>query len=276
MLAAALALCAVVGWPRDGMTGDAPLWELGAGVAAIDFPDYRGSDERTTYVLPIPYVVYRGEVLKADRDRIRGLFFQSERAELHLSINGSVPVDSSENATRRGMPDLDPTLQFGPNLELKLYRSADSKLRIDLRLPLRTVVATDLTHTKNVGWVFEPRINVDLRPTIMGQIWNLGLGVGPLYGDKRYHNYFFGVPPAFATPDRPAYTADGGYAGVQAIAALSRRYGSFWVGAFARWDTLAGAVFESSPLIRQRESFAAGFAVSWIFSQSQTRVPRDE
>ncbi|MGH8679478.1 MAG: MipA/OmpV family protein, partial [Burkholderiales bacterium] len=154
--------------------------------------------------------------------------------------------------------------------------SADSKLRIDLRLPLRTVVATDLAHTKNVGWVFEPRINVDLHPTIMGEIWNLGLGAGLLYGDKRYHNYFFGVPPAYATPGRPAYTADGGYAGVQAIAALSRRYGSFWVGAFARWDTLAGAVFESSPLIRQRESFAAGFAVSWIFSQSQTRVARDE
>jgi hypothetical protein len=28
--------------------GEFPLWEAGAGIAGIDFPDYRGSDERQT------------------------------------------------------------------------------------------------------------------------------------------------------------------------------------------------------------------------------------
>src|SRR5574341_1300015 len=73
-----------------------PVWEVGAGVAAIDFPHYRGSDQRKTYVLPLPYVIYRGEILRSDRDRVRGLFFESERAELHVSVNGSIPVDSDD------------------------------------------------------------------------------------------------------------------------------------------------------------------------------------
>ena len=255
---------------------DAPLWELGAGIAAIDFPDYRGSNERTSYVLPVPYIIYRGKYLRADRDRIRGLFFESDRVEIHVSVNASVPVNSSENTARRGMPDLDPTLQFGPNAELHLYRSADSKLKLDLRLPLRVVMATDFAHTKNVGWVFEPRINLDLEQTVLGPDWKLGIGAGPLYGDKRYHNYYFGVAPAYATPDRPVFIADGGYAGMQVLGTLSRRFENIWFGAFARWDTLSGAVFQSSPLIRQKQSYAAGFAVSWIFSQSNARVARDE
>jgi len=34
-----------------------PLWEAGAGFAYIDFPHYRGSDQRESYLLPMPYVV---------------------------------------------------------------------------------------------------------------------------------------------------------------------------------------------------------------------------
>ena len=48
-----------------------PLWEAGLGVAGISFPDYRGADERQYYLLPMPYLVYRGEFLKADRQRVR-------------------------------------------------------------------------------------------------------------------------------------------------------------------------------------------------------------
>jgi outer membrane protein len=39
-----------------------PLWEVGAGIGALSVPDYRGSEARSTYVLPAPYFVYRGGV----------------------------------------------------------------------------------------------------------------------------------------------------------------------------------------------------------------------
>ena len=76
MLLQALSLIPLCSHARE-----APLWEAGAGMAVIDFPDYRGSDERHTYVLPVPYVVYRGEFLKVDRENIRGNYYFSANRE---------------------------------------------------------------------------------------------------------------------------------------------------------------------------------------------------
>ncbi|MEK6211227.1 MAG: MipA/OmpV family protein [Pseudomonadota bacterium] len=253
-----------------------PLWEAGAGAAVIDFPDYRGADERHVLALPFPYVVYRGEILKADREGLRGQFFRTDRVDLHLSVNGSIPVDSSDNAARSGMPDLEPTLEIGPRLDLKLLRKRNRGIEVTLGLPMRTVIASDFSHSKNIGWVFQPQINIDFRDTWLGEGWNVGFAAGPLYGDRRYHNYFYGVAPAFATPQRPAFNAAGGFAGSQILGAASKRFRSFWVGGFVRLDTLAGATFEASPLVRQNESFAAGFAVAWILGNSQKMVEAEE
>lgn len=272
MAAAALAACLACTLARAERL---PLWEFGTGAAVIDFPHYRGSDQRQTYVLPLPYLIYRGEFLRSERGRVRGLFFESERAELHVSINGSIPVDSDDNEARRGMPDLDPTFEIGPSLEVHLLRANEGKVSVDLRLPLRTVVATDFSRFHNEGWVFQPQLNVDLRETPLGPDWKLGFAAGPLYGDKRYHNTYYGVPEQFATPARPAYRAQAGYAGVQFLAAASRRFTHWWVGGFARWDTLSGAVFEDSPLVRQKHAFAAGIAFTRVLRRS-TRLTEAE
>ena len=119
--AALLALCACAAHadPR-------PLWELGAGAAVISFPDYRGSNEQRQYLLPLPYLVYRGEVLQVDRDKVRGLLFKRDRVELDVSVNGSVPIRSSHNAARSGMPDLDPTLELGPSSNVSAKRRGGS------------------------------------------------------------------------------------------------------------------------------------------------------
>src|SRR5258708_19369460 len=42
-----------------------PLWEAGLGIGATTLPHYRGSDQSRTWVLPIPYLDYRGEVFKS-------------------------------------------------------------------------------------------------------------------------------------------------------------------------------------------------------------------
>lgn len=263
-------------WIISAHAEDKPAWELGVGLTVLDFPDYRGSDERTKYVLPVPYGIYRGKILKVERERIRGMFYEGDRINLHLSLNGSVPVDSSRNEARQGMPDLDPTLEIGPNLEVSLYRSSDSDVSVDLRLPVRTVIAVDLRHSHNVGWTFHPNLNVDFRNTPLGENWKVGFSAGPLYGDKRYHNYYYGVAPEFATPQRPSYVAEGGYAGIQAVAAISRYWERKRFAAFLRWDSVSSAVFESSPLIRQEDTVTAGFIVLWTLKQSQRTVSADE
>jgi hypothetical protein len=140
-----------------------PLWEVGVGAAALSFPDYRGSNERQFWLLPFPYIVYRGEFLQADERRMRGVFQKTDRFEIDLSINGSVPVDSDKNDARKGMPDLDGTVEIGPGLNLKLMQSGDRRTRMELRLPLRAVFAADFSHVRQAGWVFQPQLNVDIR-----------------------------------------------------------------------------------------------------------------
>lgn len=251
-----------------------PLWEAGAGVALIDFPHYRGSNERSTYLLPVPYVIYRGEILKIDRQRMRGLFYRNDYAELDFSMNGSVPV--KDNKARRGMPDLDPTLEIGPSLNFHLYETKSNEARLELRLPVRSVIASDFSYVHDVGWMFQPQLNLDVENVFGQQGWNMGIGAGPIFTDRRYNQLFYGVETRYALPDRPAYTAGGGYAGSQLVVALSKRFPGMWVGGFIKWDTLRGAAFEESPLVKSKEYASAGFAISWVFTESTIKVEADE
>ncbi len=252
-----------------------PLWEVGVGVGAVSFPDYRGSSRQRTHALPVPYLIYRGEFLKADRDGIRGVFFDSERVELNLSLAASLPVDSSGNGARRGMPDLKPTIEVGPSLEFNLWRSADQLARVDLRLPLRAAFTVH-GGMQHVGMVFTPFINLDVKDPLGYHGWNLGMLTGPIYADARQHRYFYDVDPRYAQPGRPAYRASGGYSGTQFIMALSKRYDRFWIGSFVRYDTLRGAAFVDSPLVEKKSAWAAGVGIAWVLGESSRMVTVDD
>ena len=248
-----------------------PLWEFGLGVGALAFSDYRGADAMDVYPLPLPYFVYRGTFLRADRDGMRGRFLKSDLAELNISVNGTTPVRSHASGARVGMPDLKPTLEVGPSLELHLWRSIDRRVALDLRLPARVALTIE-SSPRAIGVLFEPRLNLDVRDVGGLRGWTLGLLAGPLFADRRYHQYFYGVPTQFALPARPAYDAHGGYAGTQAIASLSKRYPRYWVGTFLRHDTLSGAVFTPSPLVRTNRYWAAGIGIAWMIGESTQHV----
>jgi outer membrane protein len=240
-------------------------------VSTLSFPAYRGSDESSLYTMPMPYLVYRGEFLKADRDGIRGLFFESDRIELNVSVGASLPVSSDEIDARQGMPDLQPTVEFGPSLDFTLWRTSDRRYKLDLRLPARTAV-TVKDGVDDVGWVFSPRLNLDIVDVAGLSGWNLGVLAGPMVGSEHNHDYFYSVAPQYATATRPAFDARGGYAGSQFLIAVSKRYPEYWIGAFARWDSLKGAVFADSPLVTSENYFAAGVGIAWLLKESSTRV----
>lgn len=248
-----------------------PLWEVGGGVAAISFPDYRGSASRRSYLLPVPVLVYRGDIFQIDREKIRGLLFKSDRAELDMSISGSVPVRSDGNRVREGMPDLDPSLEIGPSLNIWLARTDSARLA--LRLPLRAVITSDFRSVHSAGVLANPNLNLDLRAV---QGWRLGLVAGALFADRKYHEHFYGVAPEFARQGRAVFRAPGGYSGAQFIAALSRRFEPAWVAGFVKYDVLNGAAFAASALVERRNNISVGIAVTWVFAQSGTRVERNE
>lgn len=253
---------------------DEPLWEAGIGVAAVHFPDYRGSSRSQTYPLPAPYFVYRGDFFKADRHGLRGVFYRSDRVNLNMSAGASLPVDSEDNPARQGMPDLKPSFELGPSLDFTLWRSADRRRKLDLRLPVRGAISVE-SDPRFIGTQFFPHANVDIVDPLGHKGWNLGVLAGPVYTDARYNRYYYRVSPEHATAARPAYEPAGGYAGMQFIVALSKRFPKFWVGGFARYDTLRGAQFEASPLVTSKRYVAGGIGVSWIFGESSERVPVD-
>jgi outer membrane scaffolding protein for murein synthesis (MipA/OmpV family) len=253
------------------MAREEPLWEAGIGAAGVHFPHYRGSDQARNYALPAPYLVYRGDFLKSDRHGVRGVFVKTENVDLNMSVGASLPVDSSDNRARAGMPDLKPSVELGPSLQLTLWRSVDRAVQLDARFPIRGGITVE-SHPRFAGTQFFPHLNVDVHAPFGFSSWNLGLVAGPVYTDARNNRYFYEVTPAQATASRPAYSPSGGYAGTQFLVALSKRFPDFWIGGFARYDTLRGAVFESSPLVTTRRYVAAGLGVSWIFARSSTRV----
>lgn len=251
-----------------------PEWELGAGATVFTLPDYRGSDESRTYVLPFPYVIYRGERLRVDRQGLRGMFFESDRVELDLSLSATPPVDE-KNRAREGMPQLHPTVEAGPRVNFILLRDRANERALTLRLPVRAVLATDFSDARWAGYIVHPHLSADLRPRFLGGKWNLGLQAGPLYGSGRYHDYFYSVEPQFATAGRPAYDARSGYSGAVALGSITRRFDKVWVGAFARYDSLKGAAFESSPLVRRDAALMWGFAAAYVFTESARHVQVD-
>lgn len=254
---------------------DKPLWEAGAGVAAVSFPAYRGSDQRQAFVLPTPYFVYRGEFLKADRDGVRAELFGSDQAELTVSAALSPPASSEDIRARAGMPDLRANFEVGPQLNLTLWQTEGKARQLKLLLPLRAAYTLQ-RHPQSLGWVLHPKLNLDLTDLSGLPGWNVGLQAGPLFGDRKQHQYFYGVDAAHATADRPAYRAGAGFAGMQYLVGVSKRFGNQWVGAFLRYDSLRGAAFEASPLVRTRHYVAGGVAVSWVFGESSERVRVDE
>ena len=82
--------------------------------------------------------------------------------------------------------------------------------------------------------------------------------------------------PRPPTPDRPAYQAPGGYSGWVGFATLSRRFEKIWVGAYVRYDTLNGATFESSPLVKRDYALSAGIGIAWVFAESKERVETED
>jgi len=277
LAALTLALATLHAHAGDSDTGSStprrPLWELGAGVAAMALPDYAGADVSHRYLLPVPFIVYRGQWLRADREGARAVLIDTPGRELTLSAHASAPVRSHDNPARLGMANLPATVELGPKLTTQLWKAADGAARLNADLPLRAVIGLTRS-TPMLGTVLTPTLNLDLPRWSSG--WNLGLQIGPKWGSQRLHAHYYGVAATDTTATRPAYTARGGYAGWQALAAVSQRFDRTWIGAFVRVERLGGATFADSPLVRQRQAVAAGVAVAWVLASSSEEARADD
>lgn len=245
-----------------------PLWEWGLGLGVLNLPHYRGSDQSRSWLLPVGLFVYNGKIFKSDRDGARAVLFDSGSVDFDVSLAAGAPSSSGSNRARAGMSDLAPTIEIGPNLNWTLHDEA--RWRLQVRAPVRAALTLG-SKPRDIGFVATPHLGLDLR----GPGSNLGFAVGPVWGSRRYHRYFYEVSAQDATVDRPAYAASSGAGGWHAVAAWSQRRGRWWWGAFVSHDRLQGAAFIDSPLVRKTHNWSFGTGLSWMFQASDRQVEVD-
>jgi len=250
-----------------------PLWEFGLGAGVLNAPTYRGSKTIETVYLPIPYLTYRGDFLKVDREGVRGEFFESDRLRLDISLAGNIPVPKSSKSARAGMPSLDPLGEIGPELEINLWKSNDQdETGVWFKIPYRLVFSVGNPILEYQGWSFSPYINYTLNMRQSPTLLRYSLSAGPIVANRKYHQYFYEVDPEYQTVERPVYEATAGYSGSRVTLTITSNTKNYFLGAFARYDNLHGAVFEDSPLVETKSYFVYGIAFAWIFSSSTSFV----
>jgi MipA family protein len=249
-----------------------PVWELGAGAAAFAWPAYPGSDQRTNWAIPYPYVIYRGDFVRADGDDVSGLLFNSDRLELDVSGSGTPRVRSDKVPARDGMPDVNFSFELGPSLRfLVLHGGRD---HITAQLNLRGLASLDLPWLGYRGLLFNPTLAWErqLHPRA-----DLGLNVNTRYADRRYHNYFYEVPDHLATAERPAYGARRGYNGTHlAMLFTYRATSNLRLRAVFGYRTLHGAAFLDSPLVQRSQAAYVNVLASYLFLRSNRTVESAE
>ncbi len=246
-----------------------PLWELGAGLASLYNPHYLGANQEKAYLFPVPYFVYRGDVIRADRDGIRGSIYDSDKLDLRLSVGASLPVNSKDNDARKGMDDLDLMLEVGPTLQYQLFLNDKHLLRADW--PLRAAFTVGDEFFRHQGWVTNPRLHHEMA---VNQ-WTITTTLGPMFSDRRYHGYIYDVNQQDVTADRLFYQSRSGYTATRFSTGVKRRFGDYFVSANMSYYTLEGAKNEDSPLVKRDEYFAVSIVFAWILGESKRHVTID-
>jgi outer membrane scaffolding protein for murein synthesis (MipA/OmpV family) len=244
-----------------------PLWEVGALAGAASTPAYPASTERTYRGLVLPYLIYRGDIVRADRGGIGARLLRTDDIELDVGFAASLPASSSDIAARKDMPDLGTLIEFGPRLKGTLARPASGG-RVRFELPLRSVLEIN-NGVRSQGYALEPEVIYEMRD--IGGNWRLSTSASAVIGDSALNQYFYGVPTAYATAQRPAYEARAGLIATRltinaakSINPVLRVYG------FVRYESYANSANQTSPLYLQTSGSSIGLGVSWALGRSTT------
>jgi hypothetical protein len=218
----------------------------------------------------LPYLVYRGPLLRADQGTLGLRAAKTATTELDIGFAGSFGSAASDNRVRRGMPDIGTLEEFGPRLRIDLG-AAPGNGRWGAALPLRGVF--DLSDSfRYRGLTFEPALSWS-RSARGG--WRYGLTGSVLLGDERIGDTFYAVDAPFVTAARPAYDARAGLIATRLSFNLAKRLGEDWRAfGYVRVDSVAGAANRTSPLVERREGVSGGIGLAWTWMRSE-RMAQD-
>jgi outer membrane protein len=242
------------------------LWEAGVFGLGITQPAYPGAEDRTSRLLGLPYVIYRGQYLRADRGGVGVRALKTPRIEMDVGFAASLGSHSSDIPARQGMPDLGTMIEFGPRLKVNFGDVSPGRNSSRVQFPLREVI--DVSHGfVSRGIAFEPQWVTDTR---LPNRWFISANLGAMFGDKQLCDTYYGVAPDEATPTRPSYAARGGLialrAGLFAAQSLAPDVRLFYI---LRIESLEAATNHDSPLVKRNFGWSAGIGMSWALSRSR-------
>ena len=249
----------------QGPAGSAPpLWELGGVALGVSQSAYPGADQQVNRALALPYFVYRGDVLRADRDTAGIRAMKTETFELDVGFAGAFGAGTETIEARQGMRKLGTLVELGPRLKVDLG-AGPAGGRLSAEFPARAVL--DLSDkAAHRGWSLEPKLTYSNR-TASG--WRYSASVSAIVADTRLAQTFYEVRSSEATAARPAYTAESGLVSWRFGTAFSRSLARDWnLFGFARLETVAGAANESSPLVRRSSGASVGVGVAYTWMRS--------
>jgi MipA family protein len=241
-----------------------PLWELGGFGVAISQQAYPGADQQANRAIALPFLVYRGEFLRADRGSAGIRAIKTPTYEVDIGVAGSFGSNSDDIDARRGMPDLGTLVEFGPRLKWNIGDGPGGG-RWRAEFPVRGVF--DISDDgKYRGAAFEPRLVFE---RVANAGWRYSTSVSAIVADKKLAETFYGVAPAFATPERAAYQAKSGLIAWRLAASFSRNINrDVRLFGFARIDTVSGAANDGSPLVKKDTGGSVGVGIAYTWRRS--------
>lgn len=251
------------------------LWGLRLVAFGQSFPAYPSSSDQNITVLPLPYPVYRGKILRfgEDLDTIaNSQLVNVNRIKLSLGLSASFPESSDNLSGRAGMPDLDLLVEAGPELKLTLSGSPDDDREFLLSLQVRGAVSMDGFDATGRGFVFKPELEYLYRHFLDSKT-ELRLRVSPAWATSNYANFFYGVDDEFATPDRPSFDAASGYLNTEFLLGLNRKITNRleFRGSVRLWAN-KGSANNASPLYQRDYDRGIRLALFWTVWESKRRT----
>ena len=255
---------------RAGRNTPLPLWEVGAYSIGAWQPAYPGSEQNLTRSQLLPYAIYRGSMLRVEGGGIGVRALRTPRFEWDVSASGSFGSPSNEVRARQGMADIGTLVQLGPALRVNLGDLVDPNRdprQTRLEFPVRAVF--DAYHGFGYeGWTIEPRFS---HTAWQGVSTSAVVSASVLFGSRAINDLFYGVAPAYATPERPAYEARAGLISTVLSGYIRHRLSpTLQLSFFANVSTVRGSANHASPLLLQDENAGFGLALSWAIWSSET------
>ena len=121
----------------SGAPAPKPLWEVGGAVFAATQPAYPGAATRTSRAIALPFVIYRGEFLRAEQNNVGLRAIKTPRYELDVGFAGSLGSSSSDVPARAGMQNLGTLIEFGPRLKVNIGEVTNGRSSLWVELPVR-------------------------------------------------------------------------------------------------------------------------------------------